>query len=458
MKNKYTEYKLRFSPSIIKDICAFLNTDGGKIYIGLNNKGEIIGVDNPELIITRIKQLLEKESILFFNHISLLTQKTENKEYILIEIKKKGSEEAGYISIYNNDYYFRVNDRNVKTDAEHTSYWEAVGIYDLQIFTDYEPSDKKRKYEFQDLKKQNNVIYKAINKSSSGHYLYKYMDLESALLCLDKKPAIDNSPEKKPNLRFVEPTSWDDQYEGRFYNAIYNGKNIDSETTPFLYACCFSSKRENEAAWILYSHNRTGLASRCVEFTINKLKLREHLVRNSKACSFYIGTVDYKNKEIIDNIHLPYIDNELNKVNENYNRYFKCFTFDRYLELLLLKRTTFEHEKEVRIFIIPESDKNNKKARRDKDGKYINDVKPKCKYVDIDWIDIIEDVKIDKNCTSFEVALLQDKLNMLVEEKREYLSLEEYKKLKSKVQLKKFDPYKDDSLKQGPLQITTKNK
>lgn len=115
-------------------------------------------------------------------------------------------------------------------------------------------------------------------------------------------------------------------------------------------------------------------------------------------------------------------------------------------------------KKEVRIFIIPESDKNNKKARRDKDGKYINDVKPKCKYVDIDWIDIIEDVKIDKNCTSFEVALLQDKLNMLVEEKREYLSLEEYKKLKSKVQLKKFDPYKDDSLKQGPLQITTKNK
>lgn len=464
MEDKHTEYKIGFTPSIIKTICAFLNTDGGKIYIGFDDYGKIKGVDNPELIVNRINAILEKESIRYLNHINIYISKSENNiEYITVDVKKKGSEATDFVSILNKkenrrEYYFRVNDKNIKTDEGHSSYWETVGIYDLPIFSDYEPSDNKRKNEFQNLKKQKNVIYKTINKIPSGNYLYKYMDLESALLSLDKKPAIDNRPEKKPNLRFVEPTSWDDQYEGRFYNAIFNGKNVDSEKTPFLYACCFSSKRENEAAWILYSHNRTGLASRCVEFTINKFKLREHLVRNSKECSFYIGTVDYKNKEIIDNIHLRYIDNDLNKVNENYNYYFKYFTFDRYLELLLLKRTTFEHEKEVRIFIIPESDKNKEKARRDKDGKYINDVKPKCKYIDIDWIDIIEDVKIDKNCTSFEVALLQEKLNMLVEEKRNDLSLEEYEKLKSRIQLKKFDPYKDESLKQGPLEIITQNK
>ena len=327
-------------------------------------------------------------------------------------------------------------------------------MYSLPVFKDYEPSDKKRKSEFQELKKQNNVTYKVLNKVYNGNNLYKYMDLESALLSLEKKPVVDNNPPKEPNLRFVEPTSWDDQYEGRFYNAIFNGKEIDAETTPFLYACCFSSKRENEAAWILYSHDRTGLASRCVEFTINKFKLREQLVKNLKDCAIYIGNVNYKNKEVIDKIHLLNLDNE---INEDYNHYFKFFTLERYLELLLLKRTTFEHEREVRIFIILDSDKNMQKTRRNKKGEFNGDEKPKCKFVNIDWIDIIEDVKIDKHCTTFEKSLLQEKLDKLIEEKG-YLGKDKINEIKAKLQLKEFDPYKDDSLTQGPLQIITHNK
>lgn len=460
MEDKHTEYKLGFTPSIIKDICAFLNTEGGKIYIGLNDKGEIIGIENAEIIINRLNKLLDRESILFLDYISFHVEKTRNNiTYIIIDIKKKGSEEIGFVSILNEkenrrEYYFRVNDRSIKTDKEHASYWETVGMYSLPVFKDYEPSDKKRKSEFQELKKQNNVTYKVLNKVYNGNNLYKYMDLESALLSLEKKPVVDNNPPKEPNLRFVEPTSWDDQYEGRFYNAIFNGKEIDAETTPFLYACCFSSKRENEAAWILYSHDRTGLASRCVEFTINKFKLREQLVKNLKDCAIYIGNVNYKNKEVIDKIHLLNLDNE---INEDYNHYFKFFTLERYLELLLLKRTTFEHEREVRIFIIPDSDKNMQKTRRNKKGEFNGDEKPKCKFVNIDWIDIIEDVKIDKHCTNFEKSLLQEKLDKLIEEKG-YLGKDKINEIKAKLQLKEFDPYKDDSLTQGPLQIITHNK
>lgn len=462
MEDKHTEYKLKFNPSIIRDICAFLNTDGGQIYIGLNDNGEIIGVGNAEFIIYRLERLLDKNSILFLDHITFSREITANDiEYVIIDIKKKGSEEAGFVSIFNErenkrDYYFRVNDISIRTDEEHASYWETVGLYNLPILGDYEPSDKERKREFQDLKKQNNVIYKVLDKVYNGNYLYKYMDLESALLSLDRKTAIDNNPSKEPNLRFVEPTSWDDQYEGRFYNAIFNGKEIDAETTPFLYACCFSSKRENEAAWILYSHNRTGLASRCVEFTINKFKLREQLVKNSKDCAIYIGNVNYKNKEVIDKIHLHYLDNKNNKINEDYNHYFKCFNLERYLELLLLKRTTFEHEREVRIFIIPNSDKDKKKTRRNKNGEFNGNEKPKCKFIDIDWIDIIEDIKIDKNCTAFEKSLLQEKLDKLIEEKGN-LEQDKINEIKAKLQLKEFDPYKDDSLMQGPLQIITNN-
>lgn len=182
------------------------------------------------------------------------------------------------------------------------------------------------------------------------------------------------------------------------------------------------------------------------------------LVKNLKDSSIYIGSVEYKNKEIIDNLHLPVLNDKENKVNEDYQYYFKHFTFEHYLKLLLLKRTTFEHEREVRIFLIPDSDKGKKKVRRGKKGDFINGEKPKCKFVNIDWIDVIDDVKIDKNCTDFEKALLQEKINKLVEEKSKGLTIEESEKLKVRMQLRTFDPYKDDSLKQGPLQITTQNK
>ena len=71
----------------------------------------------------------------------------------------------------------------------------------------------------------------------------------------------------------------------------------------------------------------------------------------------------------------------------------------------------------------------------------------------IDWIDIIDNLKIDKNCTDYEVHLLQEKINLLIEEKKNKLTNTEYDNLKNKLQLKKFDPYADDSLKEGYLSI-----
>lgn len=273
------------------------------------------------------------------------------------------------------------------------------------------------------------------------------MDLESALL------SIRSTSTQKSSIRFVEPTSWDDQYEGRFYNAIYksNNQEIDASITPFLYACCFTTKRDNEAAWVLYPHNRTGLASRCVEFTLNRSRLRQQLVENSNNCHFYIGAVEYLNKERIDCVHMPYLDNN-SQPNPDYKEYFNNFNLNSYIKLLLLKRTTFSHENEVRVLIIPK-DKKNTKTRRNKDGKFSKD-KPQCMYININWVDIIESVRIDKNCTDFEISLLQQELNNLLETKRKELSAENFEKLKLRFQLKKFDPYVDDSLQTGPLEIS----
>lgn len=362
------------------------------------------------------------------------------------------------------EFYFMVGDKVVKTDETHLLYFEILTKRpELPIIKEYGPSDYALLKDFVEERDKNNVVFEIFEGINDGIPLYKYMDLESALLCLEMKQGSG----KKPNIRFVEPTSWDDQYEGRFYCAKYehydsdgNIVDVDPKDVPFLYACCFSSKQDNEAAWVLYSHKRTGMASRCVEFTLDGLKLKQQLVRNLRDCSIYVGLVQYMKKEDIDRIHKPFDNN--NQPNENYGKYFRPFTKEFYLYLLLLKRLAFEHEKEVRIFIIPNNEIGKEKAMRGKDGEFPSDEdkKPHPLFVDIDWIEVIKEVRINNNMSNwsnYEISLLQNRLNELVEEKKikEELDDDKYQELLSNVKLKDVNLYKDEALAEYPITIVT---
>ena len=406
---------------------------------------------------TSLVLLLSVEKPCFSDSYFCLKKRNRNPDYKTNIIGQKPIQSFVY------DYFFYVGDKIVKTEWSHLRYFEIVSRNpELPRFKKYEPSEPISRKEFIEIRNKNNVDFEIIGELNNSSALYKYMDLESALLCLEKR--IKGSiVEKTPNLRFVEPTSWDDQYEGRFYNACYkhddeyvNCVDVESREAPFLYACCFSSKRENEAAWVLYSHNRTGLASRCVEFKLNRVKLREQLVKNLKDCCVYIGPVKYLNKEKIDHIHEKEIGKN-NLPNEDYDKYFRPFIKECYLNLLLMKRSVFEHEKEVRLFVIPNDEVEKEKTRRGSDGKFSENVKPKSMLVDIDWTEVIEEVKIDRNCSEYEIKLLQDKLNILAEDKKKEKGLDKdaYEKLLSCLKLKVFSPYKDELLVNGPLTIIT---
>ena len=447
----HTEYKLRFTHHIAKTICAFLNTDGGNIYVGYDDNGELIGLEQVYSTFSAIDKLIITH---FPNHIqNIVVQLIENnnKRYIVIQVRKSNDESPkAFITNHatkEKEFYIRQGDITRKATEGFETEIERVDKTIFPILKHFDPTRNIDKNNFIELKGKNEVQFYQIGNLPQSNYLYKYMDLESALL------SIRSTSTQKSSIRFVEPTSWDDQYEGRFYNAIYksNNQEIDASITPFLYACCFTTKRDNEAAWVLYPHNRTGLASRCVEFTLNRSRLRQQLVENSNNCHFYIGAVEYLNKERIDCVHMPYLDNN-SQPNPDYKEYFNNFNLNSYIKLLLLKRTTFSHENEVRVLIIPK-DKKNTKTRRNKDGKFSKD-KPQCMYININWVDIIESVRINKNCTDFEISLLQQELNNLLETKRKELSAENFEKLKLRFQLKKFDPYVDDSLQTGPLEIS----
>lgn len=53
-ENENTEFKARLSDGIYKEVIAFANTDGGIIYLGIDDDGSIIGLDNVDETYTRL--------------------------------------------------------------------------------------------------------------------------------------------------------------------------------------------------------------------------------------------------------------------------------------------------------------------------------------------------------------------------------------------------------------------
>lgn len=207
-------------------------------------------------------------------------------------------------------------------------------------------------------------------------YMYKYMDIETAIKCL-----------KGRNIMFVEPILWPDKYESRFYTANYSKIVKDfNNITPKLYACCFTFSRASEAAWKTYSYEKTGLASRCVQFRINKRLFREALNMHAKDndCKIYEGPIDYSlTDDQINRLHLPSSGYLYDSIFNN------NFSFHNYLSLLLIKRQAFNYENEYRYFIVPNDGKANDRI-----------------FPTIPWSSMIVDVKVDKKCSNIEIEIL----------------------------------------------------
>ena len=264
---------------------------------------------------------------------------------------------------------------------------------------------------FKDLLSLNNVQYKRIGNLDRGKY-YKYMSLETALLCLKNK-----------TLRFVEPSMWEDKYESRFYNANYENVLNDAnemEVCPIIYSNCFTCKKNNEAAWKIYTYGKNGLGARCVEFMLNKTKLREQLIRNLNNCTIYEGRVSYIWEEDINTLHQKKIRrNKGEKAEPNlwYNLFFSNFTQKEYYNLMLLKRDAFEHEQEFRIMIVPNTPGRVKGKKHKKNGKdqYGTPLIIDDSDVKIDWGQIIQEVRYDDSCTETEIQLLNEAVKKAIE-------------------------------------------
>lgn len=397
------EFKTNYSPHIVKTIAAFLNSEGGTIAIGIQ-EGEIsnnfVGIKDADIIIQRLdndvkNKLQSQEDVVPYVYYSIVN--FFSAKILIVKVSK-----ADTLVYCEGKFYVRISDKSiVASDVDHyldLLHIEKGALRDVRKYRNEEEIiDRKTSNIFQ------------VGNLPTGSFVYKYMDLEAALLSLNGV----NRDVTSQTLRFVEPSWWQDQYEGRFYNAKYERVSKDRKDYPFLYSCCVSTCPEDESAWGIYSYDAKGLKARCVQFKINRKRLIEQLAKNcEKDSAIYLGTVAYKNRSIIDTLHLQDIKkNGTTEENENYNIFFHNFDINKYIQLLLLKRIAYEHEKELRFFIIPP------KAEKKVKTQNLNDKKSDALFINIDWLDVLEGVQIDSNCSIYEKSLLKEAIEKLIKQK-----------------------------------------
>lgn len=216
------------------------------------------------------------------------------------------------------------------------------------------------------------VRCKHMNFGNPPERVYKYLPLDSAMLCLENG-----------NIRFSQPSSWRDEYEGRFYSGKNDYSKILSEEaksvlSPKLYACCSTQNVTSESAWKVYSYNDCNNGKQnnvCVQITIDVLQFRLMLEKYAcdNNCMVYEGPMiyNYSDNEImnIDNVDSKY-----------YNLFFSNFKLDNYLSLLRIKRAAFYYENEYRFFVIPQNQDTVKEDHLD---------------VPINWEGVIKEIKIE---------------------------------------------------------------
>lgn len=172
---------------------------------------------------------------------------------------------------------------------------------------------------------------------TTPNYLNKFMPIERALELLDTG-----------KLWFANPECWNDPFESRFLTAKYTAKNSPNTKAkgfPWkdkLFCCCFTENSTSEASWKAYAKD---------DMVVNLTFKRADFI---KVLANYAQTPGHK--VFFDKV-------EYKRTNDLYKRVTQIpfgptlknnnFGSDEMnARLMLLKRVSFEYEKEFRAMIV----------------------------------------------------------------------------------------------------------
>lgn len=97
-ESETVELKSVVVDDIKKEIIAFANCDGGKLYIGIRNEGTVIGVDDPDSVALKISNIVRdaiKPDVTMFLHYETIEE--DGKKIVAVEIQR-GTDRPYYIA------------------------------------------------------------------------------------------------------------------------------------------------------------------------------------------------------------------------------------------------------------------------------------------------------------------------------------------------------------------------
>ena len=86
-ENQIVEWKELWDDKYLEWICGYANAQGGILYIGIDDKGEVVGIETKEL--KRLLEVIPNKITAAFGITCDVNQKSRNnKKYIEIVVKK----------------------------------------------------------------------------------------------------------------------------------------------------------------------------------------------------------------------------------------------------------------------------------------------------------------------------------------------------------------------------------
>lgn len=212
-ESEYVELKEQYSDTIIKEVIAFANSGGGSIYVGVNDDGEIIGIDDADRLIQKIantvRDAIAPDVTMFVSYKNL---EQDNKTFLEIQVqrgtmipyylKSKGLRPVG---VY-------VRQGTSAVPASDSAIREMIKSIDGDNFEEMRSIQQDLTFEYaSDVFKRNNVEFGYMQMKSLGMIVEDMLYTNLALLFSDQCPHII----KAATFKGVGQEEFQDRYEFR---------------------------------------------------------------------------------------------------------------------------------------------------------------------------------------------------------------------------------------------------
>jgi len=157
----------------------------------------------------------------------------------------------------------------------------------------------------------------------------------------------------KPYLLFISPEKWDDPFEKIYLHTHFSGfPGHKLYEPPKLYCLCFTKQKvkNSDAFWKCFKSDTNQQLVR-VEFSLSALI--KQICSLAKDFNVYVSLVDYRlQRDVIKN-YSDFVVNVVDEIDEKTN------LEELYIKMLSYKRSVYDYEQELRIFLVPKENKHN---------------------------------------------------------------------------------------------------